>query len=1612
MNLSKRASSRFAILVAAALVPLSLYASERKAVFRLVSNRFIQTWLVCGPFPNRGGASINTDFLAQAGGEASIRPRLGLRHPSPSVPSGWVEWQLVEANPNGRLDFKKYLHPNLQNVAYAAVYVQSEVARPALLKLGSNDRLKVWLNGELVHTYLQPRASGPDVDIVPVELKAGENLLLAKVDNTGGSWWLYARFETLESVDGKLFVTPPQLDPTPRRNLQGQIVNTLSLIVYNMSSTAAGPLSARVKTAGQTRTQLLAQSVAPHSTAWLQVALPGEQTRAVQAVKADVTLFTPVGRRRFHLHQKRTVLPEGVVYFVQGFHVDPVWRDSQSGYQVTSFANVRQYLRAVQSDPDFEVHLHEIPYLKPYYDFAPHDRALLRQLVRQGRVATSGSYNQPNETTVSGEALVRNILYGRLFHENVLGDHPTVYTPWDVFGHVIQLPQILAKSEFVGTTWERGNYRSPFVRVPDVPDLYLALAPDGTTLFTRKVRYGYDMGPEGNFAAADRQLRRELANDMRDQQTQIPGIRYDFRLNATDEKPPTPWMVGRSSIFRTYIPEVRIEAQGARDYFDSVRVQLQRDRLDIPVVSRDVSQYNEGCELSRFDLKLGNRLAENALVTAEKFATIANLLGWPYPDEQLDKGWRQVLFGQHHDGVTGCGADEPYLDLVAGYHEAIDLAAGAVQKATHFLANRISTHRDRALSSLVVFNALNWSRSDVVHARLRFARPLHGFAVVDEQGNPIPCVLESAGQTAGNALQSARVTFWADNVPALGYRTFWLVSADTLPPLARARRLETRTIENAYFRLTVADSLGGGIVSLVDKRTGREYVNTANGHPANELILLKEGPGFEPAWRFITTGEKHFSKDEPCDIQVFENPLFSEVVVTGKMPRLEKRVQTIRLYRNSPRIEFRTVLVKYKGMDGYNLPERANDEHARDRDFFCVGFPTKLPGSVPVLEDRFATKTYFPSKGYLDYRSDATRWLSHHSMNSCYQWIDASYSVKIDFGHAGSVALGPTEILTPHNRALRQAAFRLEKALAQRGVTATPSFDSVRRDYDIQYRRFSFSIGAQGENQTNQRILSALPTNQKRRFEARLQRDGYAYLFTTLRNLPGAWFNLPVLMVVGRDKEETVRAVDALVEQLERKGSLQFPSEVVAVDSLPGVPDAGLAVLNRGNIAVSTENEGTIVLGLMHTVPWQSPLLNWTHDFPERKTHVFEYALLPHRGNWRQAGLVRQGYAFNNPLLAVQTSLHSGDLPTEQSFLEVQPEDVVVTALKPRAAGNAAFRASTPTSARDGVILRFYETHGQPTEVRVTSQFPIRGAERVNLMERAARTVEHDRHSLTLKIGPNAIETLKLELAAPQPESPAPRARPEMPPVYVRYWEHNEGAAPLGYLPVNVRILGKLRPEPLPGERVTMQRLTVAVTNDYVDRAVSGQLVLTAPPGLRPVPDTLAFTVPPDSEVFYPVAIVQDRKTGRPGFIRATIHVNGRRYFDVLEVNLPEKAFGHAAETAPKGLRLDWQVEHNGDSILVHLTNPFDQPVDGTVTLIGPAESWGLAPFNPAALLAVSPWRQTFCVPARGRQTLVFRLVWGDLLPRTDVSTWLVAKLAYFGYLDYKQALGRLAPWR
>ena len=245
-------------------------------------------------------------------------------------------------------------------------------------------------------------------------------------------------------------------------------------------------------------------------------------------------------------------------------------------------------------------------------------------------------------------------------------------------------------------------------------------------------------------------------------------------------------------------------------------------------------------------------------------------------------------------------------------------------------------------------------------------------------------------------------------------------------------------------------------------------------------------------------------------------------------------------------------------------------------------------------------------------------------------------------------------------------------------------------------------------------------------------------------------------------------------------------------------------------------------------------------------------------------------------------------------------------------------------------------------------------------------------------------------------------------PLYGRYWEHNEGASPLGYLPMNVRILPNHDEPAEHYNRRVIWQLQVAVCNDYVDSAVQGTVKIEAPVGLRAVPTEIGYQVPANGEQFYPVAIIAESENWSSGFIRASIEHAGQTIFDVLEFGLPEKAKEQAAIRQGKSTGLEWAVEQNQDKILVRIHNPYAQAVTGKVSLISPVETWGLPKVNPIALTEFLPWRQDFTIPAKGNSVIEFSCVANGVLPSTDLKQWAVAKLTYFGYVDYKVALGDL----
>ena len=79
-------------------------------------------------------------------------------------------------------------------VVYLRTRIQSPARQEARIEAGSDDGIKIWLNGKVVHANNATRPNTPGSDRAKVTLEEGWNDLLVKVTQGGGEWSVCLRF--------------------------------------------------------------------------------------------------------------------------------------------------------------------------------------------------------------------------------------------------------------------------------------------------------------------------------------------------------------------------------------------------------------------------------------------------------------------------------------------------------------------------------------------------------------------------------------------------------------------------------------------------------------------------------------------------------------------------------------------------------------------------------------------------------------------------------------------------------------------------------------------------------------------------------------------------------------------------------------------------------------------------------------------------------------------------------------------------------------------------------------------------------------------------------------------------------------------------------------------------------------------------------------------------------------------------------------------------------------------------------------------------------------------------------------------------------------------------
>ena len=135
------------------------------------------------------------DFLAAASNGKVTERKVATNGATEGNPVGDKVWEVGDLSATGGNNLNDMANDTglgsgdiNDHVAYGSLTIESPKKQQVNMLVGSDDAVKVWLNGVLVHNKAVDRASNDFQDLFSVTLKQGSNVLLVAVYERGGSW--------------------------------------------------------------------------------------------------------------------------------------------------------------------------------------------------------------------------------------------------------------------------------------------------------------------------------------------------------------------------------------------------------------------------------------------------------------------------------------------------------------------------------------------------------------------------------------------------------------------------------------------------------------------------------------------------------------------------------------------------------------------------------------------------------------------------------------------------------------------------------------------------------------------------------------------------------------------------------------------------------------------------------------------------------------------------------------------------------------------------------------------------------------------------------------------------------------------------------------------------------------------------------------------------------------------------------------------------------------------------------------------------------------------------------------------------------------------------------
>ncbi|MEO6014232.1 MAG: glycoside hydrolase family 38 C-terminal domain-containing protein [Devosia sp.] len=510
----------------------------------------------------------------------------------------------------------------------------------------------------------------------------------------------------------------------------------------------------------------------------------------------------------------------------------------------------------------------------------------VKESVRIGQFEIEGAmWVEPDVNIVSGESLVRQIMFGRRFHMTEFGIVPRCVWLPDTFGYSANLPQIMERSglDFFITSklsWNDTN-RHPvdtfFWRGIDgtvtKAQLLTAQKFDSREIFTT---YNSDLSVSEVMGAWKRYEPKAVNDEVL--------ICYGYGDGGGG---PTRAMIERGKRLERGIPGApRLRLEGIGPFLERLDFRMTDNPGRFPTWNGELYlEYHRGTLSSVAKNKANNRRAERQMRELEFLATMATALDpkTSYPKAEIDTMWETVLINQFHDILPGTSINEVYRDSDLEYADLFS------QLSSDNGIWRVAARSLLGAGAPALFNFTSHARSALV------AVPGATAGMALQTGGGVARLLQSVVGADGSSALAAPV----DNLPSLGW-----IGVRLVPATATETELTVSTghLENAYIR--VEFDTDGAVISVCDKASGRELI--AAGQRANRLIAYEDKPLNWDAWDVDSYFHEQAWPIDAGRVEIVETGPWRVALRIERTYQKSTIVQIVSLEAGSHQLEFDT----------------------------------------------------------------------------------------------------------------------------------------------------------------------------------------------------------------------------------------------------------------------------------------------------------------------------------------------------------------------------------------------------------------------------------------------------------------------------------------------------------------------------------------------------------------------------------------------------------------------------------------------------------------------------------------------------------------------------------